>query len=95
MNSAGLIRANVNYSKYSLNLEELLNNNRYSEVEDIKVGMEFMNQFGQHELQMGVQILGVHTDYLNRNTFGYSVDESTDVTDLAGYLSVQINFEKW
>ncbi len=95
VNSAGLIRANVNYSKYSLNLEELLNNNRYSEVEDIKVGMEFMNQFGQHELQMGIQILGVHTDYLNRNTFGYSVDESTDVTDLAGYLSVQINFEKW
>ncbi len=93
-NSNGLIRANVSYSAYSLNLEELPGNNRYSEIEDIKIGMEFMNQFGRHELQMGLQILGEHTDYFNRNTFGYSIDENADVTDLATYLSFQFNSDK-
>ena len=94
-NSAGLVRTNVSYSKYSLNLEELLNNNRYSEVEDVKVGMEFVNQVGKHELEMGVQVLGVHTDYYNKNTFGYSVDENMDVTDLGAYCSFQFNHDKW
>ncbi len=93
-NSNGLIRANVNYSAYSLKLEELLGNNRYSEIEDINIGMEFINQFGRHELQMGLQILGEHTDYYNRNSFGYSVDENADVTDLAAYLSFQLNADK-
>ncbi len=93
--SVGLIRTNLSYSKYSLNLEELLDNSRYSEVEDIKVGMEFINQFGKHEMTMGVQVLGVHTDYYNKNTFGYSLDENNDVTDLAAYLSFQFNYEKW
>ncbi len=94
-NSNGLIRADVNYSMYNLDLEELLNNKRYSEIEDIKVGMEFLNQIGRHEMQMGAQILGVHTDYFNKNTFGFSIDENTDVTDLAGYISFQFNYEKW
>jgi len=53
-----------------------------------------MNQFGRHELQMGVQILGEHTDYFNKNTFGYSIDENADITDLAAYLSFQYNSDK-
>ena len=67
--SAGLIRTELNFSNYSMNLSESFNNKRYSEVEDIKVGMEFMNHFANHELRMGVQVLGVHTDYYNENRF--------------------------
>lgn len=93
--SSGLIKTDINYSKYILQLEELLENNRYSVVEDIKVSMEFMNQFAQHELRMGVQLLGVHTNYQNKNTFGYSLVEKTNSTDLAMFASVLLNFEKW
>lgn len=93
--STGLIRTEVSYAKYNLQFIELLENSRYSEVEDIKVGLEFMNQFGNHELRMGVKVLGVHTNYLNKNTFGYSLDETNNTTDLAMYFSVQLNYSKW
>ncbi|MBT3242000.1 MAG: TonB-dependent receptor [Bacteroidetes bacterium] len=92
--SAGLIRTELNFSNYSMNLSESFNNKRYSEVEDIKVGMEFMNHFANHELRMGVQVLGVHTDYYNENTFGYSLDEKTNTTDLGAFLSIQLNYPK-
>ncbi len=89
-NTNGLIRAGLNWSNYAMHLTETDLPERFSEIESIKLLLEFVNYFGPDELKFGLETLAMASrlDYLNR--FGFAMEEDINTTDLALYVNYRM-----
>ena len=72
-----LIRADVSFSQYGITLTEEEQQPRFSKINNFNLGLSFMyyiGEFGQDELEYGVEVLGGETNFEYHNTVGRKIE---------------------
>lgn len=89
--SSVMIRANMSYSNYSIELSDANNVPRSSDISGYNGGLDFIYFQGKNEFVWGLETLGFTTDYIFQNAIGRTLSQRENTTELAAYTKYKMN----
>lgn len=93
--SSVLLNGHFALSNYRINFEEEGSQDRYSEVQGFNFGLDFKYILGEDNVEYGVEVVGMQTDFLTYNSLQVSVQQQENTTELGGYLDYTIKRGPW
>jgi len=90
-----LIKANIAYSSYGIQMREEGQLPRTSSIDGFNVGLEFVYFFGKDQLEYGIETLGFNTNFDYFNSVGRKITQQQFTTELAGYLKYKMTLGKF
>ncbi|MBP9208848.1 MAG: TonB-dependent receptor [Saprospiraceae bacterium] len=94
-NSSLIIGGNVAYSKYAIELNEVNEEPRYSELKGLQANFDF-SYFGRNsEVRYGVEFNANKTVFNFTNFRQIPIDVEENNTELAGYLKYRVVLGRW
>ncbi|MCD6345874.1 MAG: TonB-dependent receptor [Bacteroidales bacterium] len=93
-NYPALIKANVAYSTYLINMAEADQQPRQSSINGFNVGLSFIYFFGKDELDYGIETLGFNTNFNYFNSVGRKITQTQFTTELAAYAKYKLTWGK-
>jgi len=92
--SSALITANAAYSKYEIELSSNDVATRASGIGGFNMGLTFTYFFGDDQVDYGVEILGVKTDFSYTNSTGQYISQTENTSEFGGFVVYKKNFGK-
>ncbi|MCK5821606.1 MAG: TonB-dependent receptor [Bacteroidales bacterium] len=93
-NYPALIKANVAFSSYSIDMIESEQPPRQSSINGFNVGLSFIYFFGKDELDYGIETLGFNTNFNYFNAVGRKITQQQFTTELAAYAKYKMTLGK-
>ncbi len=93
-NYPALIKANVAYSSYVIDMIEADQSPRQSSINGFNVGLSFIYFFGKDELDYGIETLGFNTNFNYFNAVGRKITQQQFTTELAAYAKYKMTLGK-
>ncbi len=90
-----LIKANVAYSRYLIQMNEAEQQPRESSIDGFNVGLEFVYFFGKDQLEYGIETLGFNTNFNYFNSVGRKITQQQFTTELAGFVKYKMSLGKF
>ncbi|NLA24995.1 MAG: TonB-dependent receptor [Bacteroidales bacterium] len=87
-----MIKGNLSYSDYRIELTDMGNMPRYSDISGFNMGFDFLYFLGKNEFVWGLQTLGFKTDYEFYNAMDRKLKENEYSTEFAVYTRYKHNF---
>lgn len=89
--STVMIKANLSYSDYSINLQTLDNLPSSSGISGYNFGLDFLYFLGKNQFVWGVETLGFNTNFNFYNSVGRLLEQYENTTELASYFKYKWN----
>ena len=89
--SSVLVNGHFAVSRYSIGLEEGSLADRYSKVNGFNFGIDFKYVKGEDNIEYGLEVVGLETDYRTFNALNVIVEQIENTTEFGGYLDYTIN----
>lgn len=89
--SSMLIQGNFSTSNYRITLEEEGLADRFSEVGGFNFGLDFKRIEGDNEMNYGINVVGVNTNFETFNALQVKVSQAENTTELGAYYSYKIS----
>lgn len=93
-NYPALIKANVAFSTYTIDMVEADQAPRQSSINGFNVGLSFIYFFGKDELDYGIETLGFNTNFNYFNAVGRKITQQQFTTELAAYAKYKMTLGK-
>lgn len=93
-NYPALIKANVAFSTYTVDMVEADQPPRQSSINGFNVGLSFIYFFGKDELDYGIETLGFNTNFNYFNAVGRKITQQQFTTELAAYAKYKMTLGK-
>ncbi|HOY38941.1 MAG: carboxypeptidase-like regulatory domain-containing protein [Bacteroidales bacterium] len=90
--SSVMIKANLSYSDYRIEMSDMNSAPRYSEMGGFNIGFDFLYFLGKNEFVWGLQTLGFKTDFRYYNAVNRMLVENENSTEFAVYARYKHNF---
>ena len=90
-----LIKANIAYSRYLIEMNEAEQQPRESSIDGFNVGLEFVYFFGKDQLEYGIETLGFNTNFNYFNSVGRKITQQQFTTELAGFVKYKMTMGKF
>ncbi|OFY47966.1 MAG: hypothetical protein A2X22_14350 [Bacteroidetes bacterium GWF2_49_14] len=90
-----LIKANIAYSRYLIEMNEAEQQPRESSIDGFNVGLEFVYFFGKDQLEYGIETLGFNTNFNYFNSVGRKITQQQFTTELAGFVKYKMTIGKF
>jgi hypothetical protein len=90
-----LIKANMAYSSYGIQMKEEGQLPRTSSIDGFNVGLEFVYFFGKDQLEYGIETLGFNTNFDYFNSVGRKITQTQYTTELAGFAKYKMTLGKF
>ena len=90
--STVMIKANVSFSDYEIEIQDANNDPRYSHISGYNLGLDFLYFMGKNEFVWGIETLGFATDFRFSNSIGREIAQQDNTTELAVYGRYKYNF---
>ena len=85
----------VNYSKYSISLQEKSSSTpRTSSIGGFDIGLDFTSFIRNGDIKYGLNVMGFTTTFAFRNQFNQKIDQDQNTTDFSGYFQYHQVFKK-
>ena len=92
--SAILMNGHFAASDYEIRLKEEGLEDRYSSVNGFNFGLDFKYVLGEDDVQYGMEVVGMQTDFQTFNPLGVQVGQIENTTEFAGYVDYRIHRDK-
>lgn len=89
--SAILMNGHFAASDYEIKLQEEGVDDRFSQVNGFNFGLDFKYVLGEDDVQYGLEVVGMRTDFQTFNPLGVRVGQTENTTEFAGYVDYRIN----
>lgn len=89
--SSVLVNGHFAVSRYSIGLEEGSLADRYSKVNGFNFGIDFKYVKGEDNIEYGLEVVGLETDYRTFNALNVIVEQIENTTEFGGYVDYTIN----
>jgi hypothetical protein len=89
--SAVLVNGHFAVSSYSIDLVEESLSDRYSNVNGFNFGLDFKYILGEDNIEYGLEVVGLETDYRTFNALSVIVEQTENTTEFGGYVDYTIN----
>lgn len=89
--STVMIKSNVSYSDYNIELQTLDNLPRSSGVMGFNIGLDFLYYLGRNSFVYGIHAHGFRTDFNFHNSVGREISEIQNTTELSVYGKYKYN----
>lgn len=89
--SSVLVNGHFAMSRYEIGLEEGSLADRYSRVNGFNFGLDFKLVKGDDNIEYGLEVVGLETDYRTFNALNVVVEQSENTTEFGGYIDYTIN----
>lgn len=89
--SSVLVNGHFAMSRYEIGLEEGSLADRYSRVNGFNFGLDFKYVKGEDNIEYGLEVVGLETDYRTFNALNVVVEQSENTTEFGGYIDYTIN----
>ncbi len=89
--STVMIKSNVSYSDYNIELQTLDNLPRSSGVMGFNIGFDFLYYLGRNSFVYGINAHGFRTDFNFHNSMGRRISEVQNTTELSVYGKYKYN----
>lgn len=93
--SAILMNGHFAASRYDIALEEDGVPDRYSTVNGFNFGLDFKYILGEDDVQYGMEVVGLRTDFRTFNLLGVGVEQEENTTEFGGYVDYRIHRDRW
>ena len=93
--SSVLLNGHFALSNYRINFQEEGSQDRFSEVQGFNFGLDFKYILGEDNVEYGLEVVGMQTDFLTYNSLAVSVQQQENTTELGGYLDYTIKRGPW
>ena len=93
--SSVLLNGHFAMSNYRINFEEEGSADRFSEVQGFNFGLDFKYILGEDNVEYGLEVVGMQTDFLTYNSLQVSVQQKKTPTELGGYVDYTIKRGPW
>ena len=93
--SSVLLNGHFAMSNYRINFEEEGSADRFSEVQGFNFGLDFKYILGEDNVEYGLEVVGMQTDFLTYNSLQVSVQQKENTTELGGYVDYTIKRGPW
>ncbi len=90
--SSVMIKGNLSYSDYRIELSDMNSLPRYSEINGFNMGFDFLYFLGKNEFVWGLQTLGFKTDFRFYNALNRMISENEYSTEFGVYTRYKHNF---
>jgi hypothetical protein len=89
--SAILMNGHFAASDYAISLQEEGVPDRFSRVNGFNFGLDFKYILGEDDVQYGLEVVGMRTDFRTFNAIGVSVEQVENTTEFGGYVDYRIH----
>ena len=89
--SAILMNGHFAASQYEIRLKEDGLQDRFSSVNGFNFGLDFKYVLGEDDVQYGLEIVGMETNFQTFNPLGVQVGQIENTTEFAGYVDYRIH----
>ncbi|PCJ80447.1 MAG: TonB-dependent receptor [Bacteroidetes bacterium] len=89
--SAVLVKGHFAISSYGIGLEEGNLSPRYSNVNGFNFGLDFKYVLGDDNVEYGLEVVGLETDYKTFNALNVIVEQTENTTEFGGYIDYTIS----
>ncbi|MFO7791020.1 MAG: TonB-dependent receptor [Bacteroidota bacterium] len=89
--SSVMIKANMSYSDYGIEITDANNVPRRSEISGFDGGLDFVYFFGKDEFIWGIETRGFTTDFQYQNSIDRMISQKENTTELATYANYKAN----
>lgn len=93
--SSVLLNGHFALSNYRINFDEVGSPDRFSEVQGFNFGLDFKYVIGEDNVEYGVEVVGMRTDFQTTNPLGVGVEQQENTTELGGYVDYTIKRGAW
>ena len=93
--SSVLMNGHFAMSNYRINFEEEGSADRYSEVQGFNFGLDFKYVLGEDNVEYGLEVVGMRTDFQTFNSLQVSVEQQENTTELGGYVDYTMKRGAW
>ena len=93
--SSVLLNGHFALSNYRINFDELGSPDRFSEVQGFNFGLDFKYVLGEDNVQYGLEVVGMQTDFETFNSLGIPVRQKENTTELGGYVDYTLSRGAW
>ena len=93
--SSVLLNGHFALSNYLINFDETGSPDRFSEVQGFNFGLDFKYIIGEDNVEYGVEVIGMRTDFETTNPLGVGVEQEENTTELGGYIDYTIKRGDW
>jgi len=93
--SAILMNGHFAASRYDIALQEDGVPDRYSTVNGFNFGLDFKYILGEDDVQYGMEVVGLRTDFRTFNLLGVGVEQEENTTEFGGYVDYRIHRDRW
>lgn len=93
--SSVLMNGHFAFSNYKIDFEEAGSPDRFSEAKGFNFGLDFKYVLGEDNVEYGIEVVGLKTDFETFNTLGVSVEQEENTTELGGYVDYTIKRGRW
>ena len=93
--SSVLLNGHFALSNYRINFDEVGSPRRFSEVQGFNFGLDFKYVLGEDNVEYGLEVVGLQTDFSTTNSLDVSVTQQENTTELGGYLDYTVKRGAW
>lgn len=93
--SSVLLNGHFALSNYRINFDEVGSPDRFSEVQGFNFGLDFKYVLGEDNVEYGLEVVGMKTDFQTFNSLQVSVEQEENTTELGGYVDYTITRGPW
>ena len=93
--SSVLLNGHFALSNYRINFDEVGSPDRFSEVQGFNFGLDFKYVLGEDNLEYGLEVVGMQTDFQTFNSLQVSVEQQENTTELGGYVDYTMTRGSW
>jgi hypothetical protein len=93
--SSILMNGHFAASQYDIALQEDGVPDRYSSVDGFNFGLDFKYVLGEDDVQYGMEVVGLRTDFRTFNLLGVGVEQEENTTEFGGYVDYRIHRDRW
>lgn len=93
--SSILMNGHFAASQYDISLQEEGVPDRYSSVDGFNFGLDFKYVLGEDDVQYGMEVVGMRTDFRTFNLLGVGVEQEENTTEFGGYVDYRIHRDRW
>ena len=93
--SSVLLNGHFAVSNYRINFDEVGSPDRFSEVQGFNFGLDFKYVLGEDNVEYGLEVVGMQTDFQTFNSLQVSVEQQENTTELGGYVDYTITRGPW
>ena len=81
-----IVTVRSSFSNYAINLDNVDNYKRSSQINGFDFGLNLHYFIGKNELDYGIEVMGGKTDFTFTNSVGSAISQIENTTEMAGYI---------